>query len=198
MLPSFYEAMKDLPDSDRLQLYDAIARYGLFREVIELPPYPRSLFVLMQPVIDASQNRYRASKENGGKPPKEGSNPRGRPRKNQSKNQTENQNKNHDIETKIDSDIEIDNDLDSEFPKLEEIKAFCRENHYKVDPVHFFEYNQARGWKIGGAVITDWQALIRSWEKKETSKSKKYTTAAEYQVPPACDPAEIWQAVELI
>ena len=81
-LPSFYDAMKDLPDSDRLQLYDAIVNYGLFRTPIELSPICSSLFSLIRPIIDSSQRRYDAAVENGKKPPKPGKAPRGRPRKN--------------------------------------------------------------------------------------------------------------------
>ena len=37
ILPSYYEAIKDLPDADRLALYDCLVRYGLYGEEIELP-----------------------------------------------------------------------------------------------------------------------------------------------------------------
>ena len=32
---SYHEAIKDLPDSERLCAYDAIVRYGLYGEVID-------------------------------------------------------------------------------------------------------------------------------------------------------------------
>ena len=82
VLPSYYEAIKDLPDQERLQMYDAIVRYGLYGEISDLPPVLLSLFTLIKPNIDSSKNRYRARVENGSKPPKDGSNPRGRPPKN--------------------------------------------------------------------------------------------------------------------
>ena len=104
ILPSFYEAIKVLPDEERLEVYDAIARYGLYREEPELSPVAKSFFVLMRPVIDAGQNRYRAAQENG----KKG----GRPRKNQSENQTRNQRGNQDIDTDIEKDLEKDTDTE--------------------------------------------------------------------------------------
>ena len=112
-LPSYYEAIKDLPDESRLQMYDAIVRYGLYGEIMDLSPMFKSMFTLIKPNIDASQNRHRAAKENGGKPPKEGSNPRGRPRKNQNKNQTENQSENQDKDMDSDIDFDMESERDS-------------------------------------------------------------------------------------
>ena len=107
-LPSFHEAIKDLEDSDRLQMYDAIVRYGLYGEIIELGNIPKAMFSLIKPNIDASQNRYRAAKENGSKG--------GRPCKNQTYNQNRNQRQNQD------KDIDFDSDIDSDFERDKEIE----------------------------------------------------------------------------
>ena len=106
-LPSFHEAIKDLPDAERLGVYDAVVRYGLYGEVMEMPPVVKSMFALIKPVIDSSQRRYRAAKENGSKG--------GRPRKNQTENQTKNQTENQ--EKDIDTDIDSDNDMDFDSEK---------------------------------------------------------------------------------
>ena len=95
-LPSFYEAIKDLPDNVRLGVYDAVVCYGLYGELIEMEPTVKCLFTLIKPNIDASQRRYRTAKANGSKG--------GRPPKNQTGNQCENQ----------DSDSEKDFETDSE------------------------------------------------------------------------------------
>ena len=108
-LPSFHEAIKDLPDQERLGAYDAVIRFGLYGEITEMSPTVKSLFALMRPVIEASQRRYQTAKVNGSKG--------GRPRKNQTgnqrKNQTGNQNRNQDIDIDKDSDLDIDLDNDS-------------------------------------------------------------------------------------
>ncbi len=111
VLPSYYEAIRGLPDQERLQMYDAIVRYGLYGEIIDLPPVLLSLFTLIKPNIDSSQKRYRAAKNNGSLPPGPGSNPRGRP----PKNQTENQSRNQDIDSN--SDIEKDTDYEREYER---------------------------------------------------------------------------------
>ena len=102
-LPSYHEAIRDLPDAERLSLYDAIVRYGLYGEIIELPPMQKAMFSLIKPTIDSSQNRYRAAKENGslgGRPKK--------PERIQTGNQTKNQTENQDI------DLEKNKDSDKE------------------------------------------------------------------------------------
>ena len=112
-LSSFHEAIRGLPDDERLQMYDCILEYGLYGECKELDPVLRSLFTLIKPVIDASQRRYQAAKTNGQKG--------GRPRKNQTENQNENQNKNQNQNQDIDIDSDIDSDIDIDSDK--EIKA---------------------------------------------------------------------------
>ncbi len=186
-LPSFHEAIKDLPDAERLQMYDAIIRYGLYGETIELSSIGKSLFCLMKPIVDSSQNRHRAAKENGSKPPKPGANPRGRPpRENQTENQSNNQTENHEIDIDSDYYSDIDSDMETQPPTLEEVKQFAFENGMKADPEQFYNYNAARGWKIGNDRVTDWKALFRSWNKRE-KPNRQYVTAAEYQAPKKID-----------
>ena len=111
---SFYNALSDLDDADRLSMYDAIMKYGLFGEVIDLPRHLRPLFTLLQPNIDASINRHIASVENGkngGAPEgnrnasKEGKQPKKQPEK-QPKN-------NHENDTAIDTNTAINKATDT-------------------------------------------------------------------------------------
>ena len=114
ILPSYYEAIKDLPDSERILMYDAMVCYGLYGEVIDLPPILKSMFTLIKPNIDSSQNRHKASTENG----KKGGAPEGNQnarKKQPENNQTNNQTDNQDIEKEKekDSDYESEAERDS-------------------------------------------------------------------------------------
>ncbi len=111
-LPSYHEAIRELPDSDRLIMYDAIAYYGLYGEIIELPPVLKSMFSLIKPNIDASQNRYRAAKENGekGGAPKGNQNAK---KKQPENNQKDNQNNNQEKEIDSDKDFDKEPERDS-------------------------------------------------------------------------------------
>lgn len=57
-------------------------------------------------------------------------------------------------------------------PTLEAVTTFA-ERHGKavVDPVRFFEYYTANGWKVGKNPMKDWRAAFRMWERKETAPS---------------------------
>ena len=71
---SYHEAIKDLPDSERLCAYDAIVRYGLYGEVIDgITPTTRIIFTLAKPTLDSSRERRRVNTENG----KKGGRPKG-------------------------------------------------------------------------------------------------------------------------
>ena len=70
-------------------------------------------------------------------------------------------------------------------PSLEEVKAYCDERNNGVDPQAFIDFYTSKGWKIGKETMKDWQAAVRTWERRETPKQnkKQYTTKAEYQAP---------------
>ena len=71
---SYHEAIKDMPDSERLCAYDAIVRYGLYGEVIDgMTPTTRIIFTLAKPTLDSSRERRRVNTENG----KKGGRPKG-------------------------------------------------------------------------------------------------------------------------
>ena len=58
---SFLDALEELPDDLRLKLYDAIAKYALKGEEIELSGVEKAVFTLVKPQINANNQRY----ENG-------------------------------------------------------------------------------------------------------------------------------------
>ena len=66
-LPSYYEALRDLPDQDRLQVYDAVLDYGFGNGAAELPPHLRPFFILMAPSIKKSASFEEKQQENGKK-----------------------------------------------------------------------------------------------------------------------------------
>ncbi len=74
-----------------------------------------------------------------------------------------------------DKSIEIDKEKESIKkkkipPTIEDITSYCDERKNGIDPQHFFDYNEARGWVIGKNKMKDWKAAIRTWEKNQKSK----------------------------
>jgi hypothetical protein len=58
-------------------------------------------------------------------------------------------------------------------PSIEEIEAYCIERENEIDPIHFHDYYEANGWKIGKNPMKSWKAAIRTWEKNSTVKADK-------------------------
>lgn len=66
---SFYEAIRELPDADRLAAYDAICKYGCTGEEPEVSGVVKVVFTLVKPQIDANERRAATGKK-GGRPRK--------------------------------------------------------------------------------------------------------------------------------
>lgn len=108
ILPSYYEAIRNLPDTERLLLWDAIMDYGFGNDVEDLPPMLRACFTLLEPVIKKSVEYYQTQKKNGkkgGRPPKAKRNPNETQRK---------PNQKHDSDYEPDNDIEPDCDNETD------------------------------------------------------------------------------------
>lgn len=50
-------------------------------------------------------------------------------------------------------------------PTLEEVQEYCKERNNNVDPQHFIDFYESKGWKVGKASMQDWRACVRTWEK---------------------------------
>ena len=58
-------------------------------------------------------------------------------------------------------------------PSIDDVKGYCSGRSNGVDPEAFVDYYQARGWKYGpGKPMVDWQAAVRTWEKRRKADVK--------------------------
>ena len=110
ILSSYYEAMQELPDSDRLQLFDGLMCYGLYGEEPELPAHLRGYFALMRPNLDRSIRNYDTACENG----RRGGRPMKNQGGNQGNNQGGNQGPNHNKEKEKEKETEKDTETETE------------------------------------------------------------------------------------
>lgn len=59
-------------------------------------------------------------------------------------------------------------------PTHDEVKAYCEERKNHIDPQHFLDFYQARGWILSnGKKCQDWQACVRTWEQRDKQKNPK-------------------------
>ena len=57
-------------------------------------------------------------------------------------------------------------------PSVEDVREYCKEKGYNVDPERFVDYYTSNGWKVGRNPMKDWKAALRSWERKEKPNGK--------------------------
>ena len=52
-------------------------------------------------------------------------------------------------------------------PTVEQVKAYCRERRNSVDAERFVDYYESNGWRVGKSPMKDWQAAVRTWERRD-------------------------------
>lgn len=60
---SFFEALQDLNNKDRLTLYDAICELALNNREAELQGLPKTIFTLIKPQVLANTKKYQDGKK---------------------------------------------------------------------------------------------------------------------------------------
>lgn len=97
---SFYEAIKDLPKKNQLEIFTSICEMSLNFQEIELKGLSGTIFKLIKPQIEANNKRYKNGLKGakygslGGRPKKPQENPKETPNKNVNDNDNVNDNKN--------------------------------------------------------------------------------------------------------
>jgi hypothetical protein len=51
-------------------------------------------------------------------------------------------------------------------PTLTMVAAYCAERRNNVDPENFCDFYESKNWYVGNQKMKDWQASVRTWEKK--------------------------------
>lgn len=178
---SFFEAVSTLQEDEQVKCYDAISRYALNGELVELQGIPKAIFTLIKPQLDANNKRFLDGKKGaeygklGGRPKKKkgdgdnNKNPTGvsedtqkeTPNVNVNVNVNANENENVNIK-------EIGDKPRSVFkpPTLEEVKEYCFERNNGIDAQQFIDFYSSKGWMIGKNKMKDWKAAVRTWEQR--------------------------------
>ena len=80
------------------------------------------------------------------------------------------------IYTNIDTNIKKDTNVSKKRfvpPSVEEVAAYCKERNNGIDAERFVDFYTAKGWQIGKNKMKDWQATVRTWERKNKSEAEK-------------------------
>lgn len=53
-------------------------------------------------------------------------------------------------------------------PSVDEVKAYCLDNNYKIDVQLFMAYYEARGWTLSkGKPMSNWKSAVTAWARRE-------------------------------
>lgn len=173
---SYDAALRNLPDEDRLALYDAMCAFAFRGEEPSLSPLLASFFALIKPTIEKSLERQENGKK-GGRPRKE----------NQCENHSKNlgykqEKKQRREETEVIKEVEKETeDIPAakppsaprfQPPTVDEVLSYCQERKNGVNPEQFVDFYSAKGWRIGNQPMKDWKAALRTWERREQAGGK--------------------------
>lgn len=59
-------------------------------------------------------------------------------------------------------------------PQFASLEEYCKSRDNGVDPKYFFDYWEARGWKMNGnKKMVNWQAAVRTFERNSNQTKEK-------------------------
>lgn len=174
---SFKESMSDLSDKDKLIMYEAISDYSLDLKEPKLTGFPKALFSLIRPILDANIQRWKNGRK-GGAPignlnaKKQPRNDRKTTGKQPNKDKDVNKDKEYNIENaNIETKVSNGADKSTRFvpPTLTEVQDYIQKNSYSVDASTFIDFYTSKGWMVGSNKMKDWKAAVRTWQRKQKS-----------------------------
>jgi hypothetical protein len=184
---SYIDAIEPLNDAERGRLFTACLYYSMTGEVPELRGNERFVFAGMKSQIDRDTKQYetrcetnrRNGSTGGQSKPSEHNQPLPNtadgyqtPPKEKEKEKAKEKAKGKEKEKEKEKENGDCADKPRRFtkPMVSEIHDYCRERRNGVDPQRFFDFYEAKGWRVGNQQMKDWQAAVRTWEVREQAK----------------------------
>lgn len=159
---SFYESINELPDTNKLEIYNAIFSYSLNFIEPELTGLSKSIFTLIKPQLDANIKRF-----NNGLQPKD----------KQTKSKTEAKDKQKESKVEANNNVNNNNNLNNKENEitLQLVIDYFSSNGYSEDSaIKFYNYYDSSNWvDTNGKKVKSWkQKAIGVWFKPENLKKQ--------------------------
>lgn len=68
-------------------------------------------------------------------------------------------------------------------PTVDEVRAYCQENGYNVNPEYFVDYYTTNNWMAGRNKMKDWKAAVRNWSRRENEKQAPPSSREHPKIP---------------
>lgn len=202
------EAIRQMPDKERLQVFDAIMAYGIYGTKTDLGGLAQLAINMIYNNIDdmKAKRQERAEKNRQNVLQRWQNNTNVYNRIQSNTNDTNGYELYHNVNVNVNGnvngngnvkkDIEVSNSIESNKdkknkesvgktrkrfipPTLEELTEFCRERNSTVNPERFMAYYESNGWKVGRNGMKNWQQSVISWECRDREEGKIAPTPTE-------------------
>jgi len=174
---SYLEAIEPLNDAERGRLFTACLYYSMTGEVLELRGNERFAFAGMKSQIDRDskqyENRCETNRKNGSLGGQSKLSECYQPLPNATERyRTPPKEKAKEKEKTKEKENGNSADKPRRFtkPTVTDIRDYCRERRNGIDAQRFFDFYEAKGWRVGNQPMKDWQASVRTWEGREPAK----------------------------
>lgn len=187
---SFYESMKGLKPEEKAMLFDAICELSLNFNDIELDGFPKSLFILIKPQIEANNKRYengKAPKRSKREPKTDQKTAEKSPKQKQQKSKTEAKQKqtrskstaNENVNVNVNDNVNVNGKINfSDLENTQWFETIIRYLQFRIDMDQLLEYwNQFQTAMIADDDLyrdkDDYRSHFRNWVKIQIDNKEK-------------------------
>ena len=180
---SFAEALAELDDAQRLQLYDAIVWYALDGIApTTLTGVCKIIWHLIEPQIRANYERWKKGCK-GGRPNKEENEKPvvkhdvkpmvkhdAKPVVKHDVKPNVNENENENVNANVNDNVVVGKPtVRTTFtkPTIELVERYVLDHGYNMDAREFYDYYEANGWMVGKNKMKSWTAAVANWNRRE-------------------------------
>ena len=177
---SFYEAIRELPERNQVEVLRAICEFGFDGSEPEISGLSKTIWILIKPNLQANRKKWESGCKAKTKQPK-------------SKTEANNKQTRSKVEANVYVDVDVDEDgnedkdkdknekglmvLPAEVPNkkflkpsLQEVSLYVqsKEPQANKELIHqfaekFWNFYESNGWKVGKNPMKSWQSAIRTW-----------------------------------
>ena len=172
--------IESVPDATAGRALKAVFRYFCTDEMDELDPLAFAVFSAIKPYIDEAFSDFESSSKKNRQNVMKRWSKEGIPRNTTrtiGMHSLPSDTKNTEAEAEAEAETETEAySMADKPPKrarfvpptVEEVRAYCQENGYQINPEYFVDYYTANGWMVGQKKMKDWKATVRNWNRRET------------------------------
>lgn len=181
---SWAKAIKNLPDAERLKVYDAIMALAGDGVREELDGAAEMAMVFIEPQIMANL-RKRENGKRGGRPKadEKQTETKTKPNRNQTETNTKANESKHkpNVNVNVNENVNVNvKDRRMTRPTPQQVREYCDAKGYTVDADAFCDFYESKGWTVGKQPMKDWQAAVRNWSRRGArDKPNRFSTSTD-------------------